>query len=225
MTPSPKQPKTTEEIADLIVLKYFAGKMGQYSATVEAITVDIKEALDTKRLAREEAEKQLDLHIASNKISIEGYQAKLSEAQKRIEGLEKLAYLEGEPGHETTWKSEAELLLEHNTFLRSILEKVYNKGKGSEVFPKSHVLGEEATTEFIEVEKALSLTPSDIRSQLEETQNMLRIREGHVLTLNTQLEEARKEVENLRAVLFQIAEGHSLQRIVAKEALKQGDGG
>lgn len=43
MTDKPKL--TTEEIADLIVLKYFAGKMGRYSATVEAMAVDIKETL------------------------------------------------------------------------------------------------------------------------------------------------------------------------------------
>ena len=39
-----------QKIADLIMLKYFAGKMGQYSATVDAMAVDIKEALDQKDL-------------------------------------------------------------------------------------------------------------------------------------------------------------------------------
>lgn len=36
------------------------------------------------------------------------------------------------------------------------LRKVYNNGNGSEVFPKSHVVGEEATPEFVAVDNALT---------------------------------------------------------------------
>ena len=43
----------------------------------------------------------------------------------------------------------------HISSLTQALERVYNNGKGSEVFPASHVAGEKATDEFIVVEQAL----------------------------------------------------------------------
>lgn len=57
--------RSTEEIADLIVLKYFAVKMGQYSATVDAMAVDIKEALDNLA-AEKDAEIETYRNVTDN---------------------------------------------------------------------------------------------------------------------------------------------------------------
>ena len=73
--------------------------------TFLAEMVNVINAAHEKELA--EAKTAILLSISTEKQ----LEAELKEAREQIEKLDKLAYLEGEPGHETTWKQEAESLL------------------------------------------------------------------------------------------------------------------
>lgn len=100
------QRKSTEEIAKEIQKDCYC-----HISSGKCLQHRIKLALDAERSEADHLKEGLGFAYADEKA-----------LEKKIATLESLAYLEGEPGHETTWKSEAELLLAHNAVLIEALK-------------------------------------------------------------------------------------------------------
>lgn len=98
---------------------------GSYAGAPAHIVREIKEALDAKDTLLAESEARL-------RISVEGAimaTNKVLDLQSQVEKLDKLAYMEGEPGHETTWKEEAEALFKMTQKQKAEIERQKERGE------------------------------------------------------------------------------------------------